>query len=55
MNIDQSAMCYTSMDSTQQALQNNGRIFSNFKFVSELMGCFYFLLLLFSEYVRGLQ
>ena len=27
------AMCYTSMDLSQQALQTNGKRFSNFEFV----------------------
>ena len=27
MNIDQISMCYISMDSTQQALQTNGKLF----------------------------
>ena len=30
VNIDQSAMCYISMDLSQQALQTNGKRFSNF-------------------------
>ena len=29
--------CYTSMDSSQQALQTNEKYFQNFKFVFELM------------------
>ena len=31
MNIDQIAMCYISMDLTRQALQTNGKFFSNFQ------------------------
>ena len=30
VNIDRSAMYYISMDLTQQALQTNGKLFSNF-------------------------
>ena len=30
VNIDQSAMCYISMDSSRQALQTNGKLLSNF-------------------------
>ena len=30
VNIDQSAMYYMSMDLTRQALQTNGKLFSNF-------------------------
>ena len=33
MCIDQIAMCYISMDLSQQALQTNGKLFSNFKLV----------------------
>ena len=29
--------CYTSMDSSQQALQNNGKLFPNLKFVFEIL------------------
>ena len=33
-NIDLSAMCYTSMDLTRQALQTDGKIFfSNFRII----------------------
>ena len=35
MNNDQSAMCYVSMDSFQQSLQTNGKLF--FKLVFELL------------------
>ena len=38
MNIDQSAMCYMSMDSSLQALQANGKLFSNFEFVFRIIG-----------------
>ena len=31
MNIDQSAMCYISMDLTHQALQTNGKLFFKFR------------------------
>ena len=35
MNIDQIAICYISMDSSQQALQSNGKFFfSNFELAS---------------------
>ena len=37
VNIDQSAMCYTSMNSSRQALQTNGKLFSSFEFVFELV------------------
>ena len=37
MNIDQIAMSSISIDSIQQALQTNGKLFSNFKFVFEIM------------------
>ena len=38
MNIDQSAMCYISMDLSRQALKTNGMFFfSNFKFFFELL------------------
>ena len=30
VNIDQIARCYTSMDSSQETLQTNGKLFSNF-------------------------
>ena len=35
MNIDQIAMCYTSMDSSQRALPTNEVFFSNFEFLTE--------------------
>ena len=41
MNIDQSAMYYISMDLTRQALQTKGKLFSNFKLVSELVTFFW--------------
>ena len=37
MNIDQSAMCYASIDSFRQALQTNGNLLLNFKFVFKLV------------------
>ena len=38
MNIDQIAMCYTSMDSSQRALQTNEKLFfSTFKLVFEFV------------------
>ena len=37
VSIDQSAMCYISMDSSWQALQTNGNFFSNLVFVFELL------------------
>ena len=36
MNIDQIAMCYISMDSSQRAIQTNV-FFSNFKLVFEIL------------------
>ena len=33
VNIDQIAMCYISMDLSRQALQTNGKFFSNFGFI----------------------
>ena len=36
MCIDQIAMCYISMDLSQQALQTNGKLFSNFKLVFKI-------------------
>ena len=32
VNIDQIAMCHISMDSSRQALQNNGKLFFIFQF-----------------------
>ena len=37
MNIDQSAMSYTSIDSSRQALQTNGKLFPNSEFLFELL------------------
>ena len=37
MNIDQSAMGYTSMDSSRQALQTNEKLFLFFKLVLEFL------------------
>ena len=37
MNIDHSAMCYISIDLSRQALQTYGKLFSNFKLVSEFL------------------
>ena len=36
VNIDQSAMCYMSMDSSQEALQTDGKLFSNFKIIFQI-------------------
>ena len=33
VNIDQSAMYYISMDLTRQALQTNGKLFSNLRII----------------------
>ena len=33
----QSAMCCISMDSSRRALQTNGKLFSNFEFIFELL------------------
>ena len=30
-------MCYASMDSSQQALQTNGNLFTNFELIFELL------------------
>ena len=35
MNIDQSAMSYTSMNLSRRALQTNGKFFSNFEIIFE--------------------
>ena len=35
--MDQIAMCYISMDLSQRALQTNGKLFPNFKFVFKLL------------------
>ena len=37
VNIDQGAMWYISMDSSQQALQTNGKLSSNLKLVFKLL------------------
>ena len=37
MNIDQIAMCYKSIDSSQRALQTIEKLFSNFKLVFEIL------------------
>ena len=37
MNIDQIAMCYISMDSSQLALQTNEKLFSNLKLVFKIL------------------
>ena len=37
MNVDQSAMCYISMDLSQRVLLTNGMFFTNFIFVFELL------------------
>ena len=37
MNIDQIAMCYISMDLHQRVLHTNGKLFSNFKLVFEIL------------------
>ena len=40
MNIDQIAMCYMSVDSTRQALQTNGKLFSDFGIVFQISNNF---------------
>ena len=37
MNINQIAMCYISMESSQRALQTNENLFSNFKLVFKIL------------------
>ena len=37
MNIDQIAMCYTSIYLSHRALQTNGKLFSNFELVFEFL------------------
>ena len=37
VDIDQSAMCYISMDWSRQAKQNNGIFFSNFEIIFKLL------------------
>ena len=37
MNVDHIAMCYISMDSSQQALQTNEKLFSNFELVFKIL------------------
>ena len=37
MNIDQSTMCYLSIDLTWHALQINGKFFSHFQFIFKLL------------------
>ena len=38
VNIDQIAMCHISMDSSRQALQNNGKRFFIFQFRFQIIG-----------------
>ena len=37
VNIYQSAVCYVSMDLSQQTLEINGKLFSNFEIIFELI------------------
>ena len=53
VNIDQSAMCYISMDLTQQALQTNGKLFSNFGIIFRISYTFFKIIVALGLSKRG--
>ena len=53
MNIDQSAMCCISMDSSRQALQTGGFFFLNFEIIFRITVVFFFIIVALGLCMRG--